>query len=156
MRPALGGLKNHLVHRSVSLTQFELQIISISSLRYKSHSKHTGAGRAGVPVAPAGWCDGRCPEEDTGPGPEWAELRAGPGFSAAAAVAGLSSSAVYGTGRIHCHGLLSVNYHRAINSTETRPSPRVSPTDVNSFAHFGTGTFLFRFWLLEQSCAVPI
>lgn len=31
------------------------------------------------------------------------------------------SCSVYGTGRIHCEGTLSVNYHRAINRAEKEP-----------------------------------
>lgn len=33
----------------------------------------------------------------------------------------ISSCSVYGTGRIHCHSKLSVNYHRAINRAEKEP-----------------------------------
>lgn len=36
-------------------------------------------------------------------------------------VKNIDSCSVYGTGRIHCHNKISVNYHRAINRAEKEP-----------------------------------
>ncbi len=74
---------------------------------------------------------------------------------------------MYGTGRIHCHSTLSVNYHRAINRVETEPhclyvrvhicfNRKPAVKFPIFFAHFGTSTFLLCFSLFEQSCVVPI